>query len=167
MAPPARGYVECIAIFSMARKFRHGWRWLMRNRVLRLIVLTFALAAVLTPSGASLAEDYRFAFGVDTKHGQDFGSVTCVFDEVCSARMESLDLRVTIHIIRSDPRRAHVRLYGRDISCCYFAEAADSIIVDPQKPPSRLPFFSGGSARGGLHIENEYAGTLYLRFHSH
>jgi hypothetical protein len=28
-----------------------------------------------------------------------------------------------------------------------------------------VPFFKGASARGGLFIQNERIGTLYLRFH--
>jgi hypothetical protein len=139
----------------------------MRNSVLCLTTMIFALAGVLTPSTASRADDYDVAFGVETKLGQDFGSVTCPFNEICSARMDSLGLRVTIHRFRDEPRRASVRLDGRDITCCYFAGAADSITVDPQKPLSRVPFFSGQPARGYLLPQNEYAGTLYLKFRSH
>src|SRR5579863_8157075 len=136
----------------------------MRNSVLFLTTMIFALAGVLTPSTASLADDYDVAFGVETKVGQDFGSVTCPFDEVCSARMDSLGLRFTVLVFRRDPTRAHVHLYGRDISCCYFADAAWSVTVDPHEPLSRVPFFSGQAARGYLLPQNEYAGTLYLKF---
>jgi hypothetical protein len=139
----------------------------MRNNILCLIIITCALAGVLTPSGASLADDYDVAFGVETKLGQDFGSARCHFDDVCSARMDSLGLIINISRFRDEPRRATVRLYGRDISCCYFAGAADSITADPHEAISRVPFFSGRSARGGLYIQNEYAGTLYLKFRSH
>jgi hypothetical protein len=139
----------------------------MRNNALCLIIITCALAGVLMPSGASRAADYDVAFGVETKRSQDFGSVTCPFNEICSARMESLGLRVTVHRFRDEPRRASVRIYGRDISCCYFVGAADSISVDPQKPLSRVPFFSGEPARGYLLPQNEYAGTLYLKFRAH
>jgi hypothetical protein len=139
----------------------------MGNNILSLITITCALAGVFTPSRASFADDYDVAFGVETKHGQDFGSVTCPFDEVCSAGIDSLGLRITIHVIRSDPRRAYVYIYGRDLSCCYFAGAARSITVDPHEPLSRALFFSGQPARGYLLPQNEYAGTLYLKFHAH
>ncbi len=75
----------------------------MRNSVLCLTTMIFALAGVLTPSTASRADDYDVAFGVETKLGQDFGSVTCSFNEVCSARMDSLGLRVTILVFQNDP----------------------------------------------------------------
>jgi hypothetical protein len=139
----------------------------MRNSVLCLTTMIFALAGVLTPSTASLADEYDVAFGVETKLGQDFGSVTCSFNEVCSARMDSLGLRVTILVFQNDPRRASVDLYGRDLSCCYFAGAARSKTIDPHEPLSRVPFFSGQPTRGYLLPQNEYAGTLYLRFRSH
>ena len=142
-------------------------RPLSRSFCYFLLSALCALTGVLTPSGASRADDYDVAIGVETKRGQDFGSVTCPFNEICSAGMKSLGLRVTIHRFQNKPRRASVRMHGRDISCCYFAGAADSITVDPQKPLSRVLFFSGEPARGGLYIENEYAGTLYLRFRSH
>lgn len=137
----------------------------MRNNLLCLITIACALAGVLTPSGASLADDYDVAFGVETKLGQNFGSVTCHFGHACSARMDSLGLIINIDWFRDEPRRASVYLY-RDINCCYFAGAADSITVDPQKSLSRVPFFSGQPARGYLLPQNDYAGTLYLKFRS-
>jgi hypothetical protein len=139
----------------------------MKNNILCLITVTCALAGVLTPSGASRADEYEVAFGVETKHGQDFGSATCHFNDVCSARMESLGLTIMIDRFRDEPERASVDLYGKDLSCCYFAGAARSAIVDPQKPLSRVPFFSGEPARGYLLPQNEYAGTLYLKFRAH
>jgi hypothetical protein len=79
--------------------------------------------------------------------------------------MESLGLTFSVDIFRSDPVRAHVRLYGSDPSCCYFADASGSITIDPFKPPSRVPFFKGTRARGGLFVQNERVGALYLKFH--
>jgi hypothetical protein len=55
-------------------------------------------------------------------------------------------------------------LYGDDLSCCYFDNAADRKIIDPHKPVSQVVLFKGGRARGGLFIQNERVGTLYLRF---
>jgi hypothetical protein len=55
-------------------------------------------------------------------------------------------------------------LHGDDSSCCYFAYAKDSITVDPAEPVSRFLFFRGVGARRGVFIENEPAGTLFLRF---
>jgi hypothetical protein len=118
-------------------------------------------------SGAAKADEYEVAFGVQTKRGQDFGSVTCDFNDVCSARIDSLDLRITMLWFRDEPGRVSINLDGKDISCCYFAGAAISKTVDPHEPLSRVPFFSGEPARGYLLPQNELAGTLYLKFRSH
>ena len=129
-------------------------------------ILMMLLGTLLSGSSV-LAADYSVDFGAETNAGKDAGTLTCPFGQVCDAKMESIGLRVSIDVFRSDPERAHVRLYGGDLSCCYFAYAADSITVDPRKPLSRVPFFKGARARGGLFIQNEPAGTLYLRFHFH
>ena len=136
------------------------------RNVLFLITLACALVGVLMPSAASCADGYDVAFGVETKHGQDFGSITCHFSDVCSARMDSLGLTIMIDRFRDDPGRASVDFYGKDSSCCYFAGAARSKTVDPREPLSRVPFFSGEPARGYLLPQNEFAGTLYLKFRS-
>ena len=104
---------------------------------------------------------------VETDVGKDAGSIACVFEQICSAEMESLGWRVTFHAFRGEPGRAIVQLYGGGLSCCYFAGAGDSITIDPRISLSRVPFFKGAGARGGLYIENERVGTLYLRFHFH
>jgi hypothetical protein len=83
---------------------------------------------------------------------------------MCSAKIESLGLIVSIHVFRNEPERASVSLYGGDLGCCYFDGAAGEKIIDPRKPLSRVPFFKGARARGGLFIQNERVGTLYLRF---
>jgi hypothetical protein len=35
-------------------------------------------------------------------------------------------------------------LYGDDLSCCYFDNAADRKIIDPRKPVSQVVLFKGG-----------------------
>ena len=124
-----------------------------------------ALVSTLLSGSFALAEDYSVDFGADTDRGRDAGTLDCRFGKVCHAKMESLGLTISLDIFRSDPVRARIRLYGGDLSCCYFAYAADSIAIDPHKPLSRVPFFKGARARGGLFIQNERAGILYLRFH--
>jgi hypothetical protein len=57
-------------------------------------------------------------------------------------------------------------LNGANVGCCYFAYAKESIVVDTRTPLSRVPIFRGMRPKGGLFIENEHAGTLYLKFHS-
>lgn len=124
-----------------------------------------ALLGILLSANVVLAADFSVDFGADTDQGRDAGSLDCRFGQVCYARMEALGLTFSVDIFRGDPVRAHVRLYGSDPSCCYFADATDSITIDPSKPPSRVPFFKGARARGGLFVQNKRAGALYLKFH--
>lgn len=63
--------------------------------------------------------------------------------------MDSLGLIVNIHRFRDKPGRASVYLYGSDLSCCYFVDAARSIAVDPREPLSRVPFLADNQ-RGGI-----------------
>ncbi len=119
---------------------------------------------VLLSDGCALAADYNIDFGVETTAGKDAGTLTCLFDEVCSAKVKLPGLGISIFVSRSEPELASVRLHGDELNCCYFDGAADSKIIDPRTPVSRVAIFKGASARGALFIENEHIGTLYLRF---
>lgn len=123
-----------------------------------------ALLGILSSINLAFAADFSVDFGADTDRGRDAGSLDCRFGQVCYAKLESLGLTFSVDIFRGDPVRAQVRLYGGDLSCCYFADAANSITLDPYKPLSRVPFFKGAGARGGLFIQNERVGALYLKF---
>jgi hypothetical protein len=123
-----------------------------------------SVLATLLLSGSALAADYDVEVGAETGAGKDAGVLRCVFDDICALPLPALGLRANIYVSRKEPGRADVHLYGDDPSCCYFAEASDSIDVDPAKPVSRVPFFRGAGARGGLFIQNERAGILFLRF---
>ena len=122
------------------------------------------LLIILATGRFSLAADYSVDFGVETASGKDAGSLICRVGQTCTGEMDSLGLSVVV--FRSEPERVTVHLYGRDLSCCYFAGAADSIAIDPHKPVSHVSFYRGVKARGALLIENERVGTLYLRFYS-
>ncbi len=113
---------------------------------------------------SALAADYRVDFGAETSAGKDAGTLNCLFDKICGTKLESLGLRVSVYMSRREPERASINLYGGDPSCCFFAGAADSMAINSLQPLSRVPFFEGAGARGGLFIENQRAGTLYLRF---
>lgn len=155
-----------VEIPKQATQIRMTRNEMMRTARKTLLAGGVLLSVFIFGSFAAKADGYEFAFGVQTKHGEDFGSVTCHFNDVCSARIDSLDLRVTLLWFRNEPGRASVDLYGKDSSCCYFAGAARSKTVDPREPLSRVPFFSGEPARGYLLPQNELAGTLYLKFRS-
>lgn len=137
----------------------------MKSYVRNPIASCLALVGTLLSANVVLAADFSVDFGADTEQGRDAGSLDCRFGQVCHARMEALGLTFSVDIFRGDPVRAHVRLYGSDPGCCYFADATDSIAVDPFKPPSRVPFFKGARARGGLFVQNERVGALYLKFY--
>lgn len=136
----------------------------MRSSARSLITAILALVGGILLSGSSVLADYSVDFGVETDAGKDASSLMCLFGQTCSATMELLGFRATIYIVRGDLGRASVHLYGGDFSCCYFDGATDPIFIDPRVKLSRLPFFKGPRARGGLYIQNERVGTLYLRF---
>jgi hypothetical protein len=121
------------------------------------------LLLTLLTRGVALAADYSVDFGAETQAGKDAGTLYCRLDQVCYAKMASLGLTVSLDVPRSDPAEANVGFYGGDLSCCYFANDRHTITIYPREPLSPIPFFKG--ARANLFIENERAGTLYLRFH--
>lgn len=124
------------------------------------------LATLLTSTPVLAEDDYTVDFGAETKAGREVGTLHCRLSEFCDAKMPSLGLRISLDVSRSDHSDAHVYLYlhGNDSGCCYFAEARDRLRIDPRQPLLRVPLFKGAHARGDLYIENEPAGTLYLRF---
>jgi len=130
---------------------------------LRVIFLAGILGALISGTSVSAA-DYSVDFGVDSVAGRDAGSLTCLFDQICHARMESLGLRISVSVPLDNIEHARIQLSGNDEGCCYFRGAADAVFVDRRKPLSRVPFFRGSRPRGGLFVENERAGILYLRF---
>ena len=133
----------------------------------KLVRHLLGLVGILLLSGPALGADYSVDFGVETSANKDAGSLDCYFEKTCRAEMEPLGLWITFLVLRSGPGQVTIHLYSRDITCCYFAYAADKIEIDPHRRVAPVPFFRGGGARGGLYIENERAGTLYLRFNSH
>lgn len=138
----------------------------MRSNARSPITATLALLCVLASGSSASAANYSVDFGAETDAGRDAGSLACQVGQTCAADMKSLGLRITFLVFRSEPERVTIHLYGRGLSCCYFAGAADSIDIDPRKPLSGISFYRGARARGGLFIENERVGTLYLRFNS-
>jgi hypothetical protein len=125
--------------------------------------LSLFFFCLLASTSQSWADDYDVDFGAEVRGVKDAGSVTCRFDQVCSANIEALGLRLTIDVLPEDRRSAQIRLYGSDLSCCYFAGAADSKTIDLGEPLSKVPFYRGRPAQGELLIQNEYVGTLYIR----
>jgi hypothetical protein len=149
------------AIANHATYQREGY---VRTHARSLFTAVLAVIGLVLLGSYGFAADYIVEVGADTDAGKDASSLTCVFDETCSAKIESLGLRVRTFVFRDEPERAYVELYGSDLSCCYFDFAASKKIIDPRTSLSRLPLFKGVGARGGLFIQNERAGTLYLRF---
>lgn len=135
----------------------------MKARARNPIAALLALISILLSASATLAEDYSVDFGADTDRGRDAGTLHCQFGKSCEGKMESLGLGVSLLISRSDPTSARVSLSGDDTTCCYFAYARDAITIYARTPLSRLPIFKGAGAKGGLFVQNEPAGTLYLR----
>jgi hypothetical protein len=127
-----------------------------------LTALSLFFFCLLASTSQSWAGDYDVDFGAEVRGAMDAGSVTCRFDRLCDANLESLGLSLTIDVSSNDPRSAHIRLYGSDLSCCYFALAEEFKTIDLREPLSKIPFYRGRASRY-LFIQNEYAGTLYIR----
>jgi len=133
-----------------------------RVRISPLAVL--ALIAALLPANTAFAQGYSVDFGADTVLGRDAGTIDCQFDESCVGKLESLGLTIRLQLRSSRFGFADVALEAGNLGCCYFANTTRSIGVDPHRPLSRIPLFKGRGPRGGLFIQNEPAGNLYLRF---
>jgi hypothetical protein len=136
----------------------------VKARARNPIAVLLAFISILLSASATLAEDYSVDFGADTDRGRDAGTLHCQFGKSCEGKMDSLGLGVGLLISHRDDT-AQVRLNGADVGCCYFAYAKDSIVIDARTPLSWVPIFKGMRSKGGLFIENERAGTLYLKFH--
>jgi len=123
------------------------------------------LTSLLVSANAALAEDYTVDFGADTDRGRDAGTLYCWLGKACEGKMESLGLKVRVLVSPTNTATARIELNGTNAGCCYFAYAKDSVIVDARASLSRVQMFRGMRSRGGLFVENEGAGTLYLKFH--
>lgn len=134
-----------------------------RSRLFRFSAVSSILASLCSNNPVS-ASDYRIEVGAETGAAKDVGAQSCTLAEVCTARLEALKLNVRVYVSRRKPAEARVFLDGDEIGCCYFTGAVDSTVVAaPDAAVARLPFFKGSRARGGLFIQNELVGTLYLR----
>ena len=131
----------------------------------RVVAVSSLLFAFLSMSPA-FAFDYSVELGAETGSGKDAGTLNCNFDRRCEARLEPRGLRIGIYISSRERWRANVHLDSDELGCCYFADARSSTNIDPRVSLSRMPLFAGARARGGLFIENEQIGTLFLRFAS-
>lgn len=101
---------------------------------------------------------------VDTRSGQDTGSLLCWFGHTCHGELERLGLEVDIDLHRGMMRIARLRLHGRSLGCCYFERGRDETAVDLRGVTvHREPIFKG-VATSGRTIENERIGSLYLNF---
>ena len=129
-------------------------------------ILGTALACTLLSSNTTRAADYSVDFGVDTvKAGKDGGTVACQLRQTCKIKIESLELNISFYLSWKKSGEAVVKLEKDDLACCYFSGGGRSAIVNAHTKLSRLPFFKGTAPRGGLFIQNEQAGILYLRFY--
>jgi hypothetical protein len=140
----------------------------LRKNARTQIGAVLMLCGALTSGSSALADDYDVDYGIDTvAAGKDAGSLACRLKQTCRAKMEPLGLRIGINLAWKESGQAVVSLEDDDGSCCYFAGGGKSMTLDVRTPVSRLQFFKGSPPRGGLYIQNEPAGILYLRFKLH
>lgn len=127
------------------------------------VVLALFVFGTLLSNGAAVADGYSLDFGAETDRGRDAGTINCRFDQACVGKLESLGLTVRVEVSRRESPYARVRLEGDNPGCCYFAGPSNSIVVDPKKP-NPAPLHKGMGPRGGLFVQNERVGVLYLKF---
>ena len=139
-------------------------RWLSWARTLAAVGVIYT--GLMLSIGSARAVDYSIDFAIKTDAGEEVGHILCSYDKPCSGSTKSLGLSFYIEIFRDAIERASLDLHGPDIDCCFFEGAARSISVDSSKPMSRVRFYRGVHARGGLFIQNKYAGVMYLVFNS-
>lgn len=127
------------------------------------VILALCVVGALLSNSAAVADGYSLDFGAETDRGRDAGTVNCRFDQACVGKLGSLGLTVRVEVSRGKSPYANVRLDGDNPDCCYFAGPANSIVVDPEKPRP-VPLHRGTGPRGGLFVQNERVGALYLKF---
>ncbi|MCA6117878.1 hypothetical protein J6524_23810 [Bradyrhizobium sp. WSM 1738] len=136
----------------------------LQRRLDSLRLAAGAALFVFLSADVALAQNYSVDFGADTERGKDAGTLDCRFGQACQVKMESLGFSVRVEISR-EPAFADVSMEGDDLGCCYFTNGKSKIGIDARQPLSRVPIFKGGGPKGGLFIQNERMGYLYLRFH--
>ena len=136
----------------------------MRVSIRAQFVAALAIIGPLLPGGAARAADYTVEIGADTLSGKDASSLICRFDRTCHGELKALGLRVAIDLRHDESWIGSLRIYGHDIGCCYFGSGRDKVTIDPREAWHQLPIFKGARERGGMVIENEYVGALYLKF---
>jgi hypothetical protein len=127
-------------------------------------IIVLVVVGMLLSGGVAQAADYVVEIGADTRMGKDAGSLICRFDQTCHGELKALGLQVAIDLRRNKSWIASLRIYGHDIGCCYFWSGRDKAIIDPRDALHQLSIFKGAGERGGMVIENEYVGALYLKF---
>ena len=128
---------------------------------------TAVLAVVVTLlfSSATRAADYAVKIAAATEAGQETSSLICWFDHTCHGELKEVELQVDIDLRRALPRIARLRLHGRRPGCCYFERGRDETAIDLNGVTvHREPIFKGTKANGGVIVENERIGSLYLNF---
>jgi hypothetical protein len=140
--------------------------WMPRQVNSRIKSLKLAIAVILATffvSRLALAESYIVDFAVEVGDRQDGGSVECQFDRLCTVTAEKLRLNFDVSVSRDDPDRALLNVDG-DSGCCLLEGAVRTLAVETDQPRLRLRLFVGQPAKGLEFIENQYIGSLYLKF---
>jgi hypothetical protein len=115
-------------------------------------------------SGAARAADCTVKIGADTQSGRDVSSLICWFDHTCHGELKELGLQVDIDLSRAMTRIARLHVRTRSPGCCTFEHGRNETAIDLRGVLHREPIFKGPEARGGMIVENERVGSLYLKF---
>lgn len=128
------------------------------------LIIVLAVVSTLVSSGVAQTADYTVEIGADTQSGKDASLSICQFDQTCHGELKELGLQVDIDLRRAMSRIARLRLHSRSLGCCYFEYGRDETAIDLREALHQLPISKGAGERGGMVIENEYVGALYLKF---
>lgn len=140
-----------------------GMRVSIRTRF--IIMLAVASLRLLLSGDAARAADYAVKIGADTRSGQETSSMLCWFDHRCHGELKELGLQVDVDVRRSLRRIARLRLRGNSRGCCTFENGRDETAIDLRRVIlHKEPLYKGKNTKGGIVIENERVGSLYMKF---
>jgi hypothetical protein len=151
-------------LFFLLCDLRLNWMRRLVNSRLKSSKLAIAvILATFFVNRLALAEGYTVEFAVEVGDRQDGGSVKCQFDRLCIVTAEKLRLNFDVSVSRDDPDRALLNVDG-DSGCCLLEGAVRTLAVETDQPRLRLRLFVGQPAKCLEFIENQYVGSLYLKF---
>src|SRR3954453_23800308 len=132
---------------------------------MKLLASAIVLWASLLGSGAkALAGDYIVHYALEVDGKTDAGTMeSCEYVRRCQILSSATGVQVTLNFIYPEHRVVHARVQGQP-GCCYFADAVDSVSLNPKSSFHHLDIFEGRARRRNEFVDNRRVGVLYLSF---